>query len=164
MGNQAVQLSGSIPLFTWMGREIANTQDPDLPPHRAEELVRKHRQDYPFACLRRGPTGQYNCHGMTFANRRTWIGDPQDVQKFLEDDGYRQIKASDAQEGDIVVHYDVGEISHTGLVISVVQEDRIIGGQAVKVLSKWAQGGEYLHAVTDRPYAEQKLTYWTDRE
>lgn len=101
---------------------------------------------------------------MTFANRRTWIPDPQDVQKFLEDDGYRQIKASEAQEGDIVVYHEGREISHTGVVIAVIREERIIGGQAVTILSKWAQGGEYLHGVAHGPYAEQALTYWTDRE
>lgn len=156
-------LPGTIPVCTRLGREIPNAQDPDQPPPVAARLIEKHRRSYPMAVMRRSPAGQYNCHGMTFANRRTGIYDPADVEAILSDDGYRQIKAAEAQPGDIVVCYDGRQVSHTGVVMGVDRRNDLIGGQAVWVLSKWGQAGEYLHAIADGPYGEHDKAFWTER-
>ena len=116
-----------------------------------------------MAELRRPPTGQYNCHGLTFANRRTGIYHPASVAEILEDDGYRQIKASEVCLGDVVVYYDGRQIAHTGIVVRIEREEGLIGGQATWIMSKWGQAGEYIHPVNLGPYSEHDLTYWTDR-
>ena len=163
-GDCATELPGSIPLYTRMGREIPNAQHPDSPPFHVERLRGIFRRRFPWALERRPPTGQYNCHGMTFANRRTGIYDPKDVLTILEDDGYRKIRLSEAEIGDVVVYLDGGEISHTGLVIEIGRgfpEGSSL--RAAKVLSKWGQAGEYLHPSREGPYAKLTIEYRTDR-
>lgn len=158
--------SKAISLATRKGREIPNIQDPDLPPHRAEFLTRRLGRDFPEARLRRSPTAQYNCHGLTFANRRTQVGidDPEIVTLILEDDGYHQIPASGVEPGDIVVCYDGSEVTHSGIVFRVDPGDPSGGVFAqIFVLSKWAHGGEYYHLINTGPYREHSPTYWTEK-
>src|SRR5262245_35364311 len=38
-----------------------------------------------------GPCRTFNCHGLTFASRRTWIDKSGEVQKILDDDGYVEV-------------------------------------------------------------------------
>jgi len=169
-----IGLPGYIPLATRTGRAIPNVQDPDMPPWRIEQYLRRFRKLFPRPELRRGPTGRYNCHGMTFASRRTQILAPDSretiteiVMNILGDDGYREIRLQEAMQGDVVVYYDGNEISHTGIIVEIESDDRVIGGRAVKVMSKWGPGGEYLHYVNECPDAGtpgKKATYWTDRD
>lgn len=156
-------LPRSIPLCTRLGREIPNAQDQDPAPHVAARLAEVHRKASPMATMRRPATGQYNCHGMTFANRRTGIYNPKDVEAILQDDGYRRIKAAEAQPGDLVLCHDGKEVSHTAVITRIERSDDLVGGQAVWVLSKWGQAGEYLHTLTDGPYKEQSTAFWTER-
>ena len=161
------QLPGSIPLFTRTGREIPNLQDLDVRREKAELCVRRYRERYQAAEIRRWPTGQYNCHGMTFASRRTgiWADAPRLVRLILEDDGYRRIGPTEVREGDLVVYHEGDTIEHTGVILAVETDDRLIGGQALRVMSKWSWGGEYVHYVKDCPYAGPgwSVTYWSDR-
>ena len=156
-------LPESILLSTRLGREIPNFQDLDQPPGIAARLVEGHRRNHPMATMRRAPTGLYNCHGLTFACRRTGIYNPEDIEKILKDDGYRQIKPMEAQPGDIVVYRDGRETSHTAAVIQVERSNTLVGGQAIWVLSKWGQGAEYIHVVKDDPYKDHDVTFWTER-
>ncbi|MBE3135032.1 MAG: hypothetical protein IMZ55_16315 [Acidobacteria bacterium] len=152
-----------IPLSSRLGREVPNEQSPDLPPARAEHTVAAFGRQYPLAELRRPPTGQYNCHGLTLANRRTSINSVEHVQAILEDDGYRKIRARDVCLGDLAVYYDGREIAHTGLVVKIIRQENLIGGQAVWVLSKWGTAAEYIHPARHAPYQDGELIYWTDR-
>jgi len=159
-----VDLPGSIPLYTRRRREIPNAQDQDLPRLARQRVVDGYRKKYPLVRLRRPPCGQYNCHGLTFANRRTGIHDPDAVSTILADDGFREIRLSDVQCGDLVVYLDGGEISHTGVVLEVkegVPADSML--RAVKIISKWGNAAEYVHMATDGPYSGHVVTYWTDR-
>ena len=159
-----MNLPGSISLCTRTGREIPNAQDPDAAPYEVERWRALHRKSFATASERRPPTGQYNCHGLTFANRRTGIYDPLDVQAILKDDGFRRVRLSEVQPGDIAVYHDGGEIEHTGIVLEVVEgypEGSNL--RAARVLSKWGQAGEYTHMAGDAPYSKQHLTYLTDR-
>ena len=158
-----MKLSESIPLATRTGREIQNHRDPDLSPANVERTVAKHKKKYPFAELRRPPTGQYNCHGLTFANRRTGIHAPRDVEHILEDDGYRKITLSEVGIGDLAVCYNGDEVSHTGVVVEVREGEGILNLRAARLLSKWGSCGEYFHMATEGPYTEEEITYWTDR-
>ncbi len=147
-----------------MGQEIPNMQLPDAPPHIVEQTSAALRRRFPFVDLRRPPTGLYNCHGLTFATRRTAIPDAETIQAILNDDGYRRIPLSDVQAGDIVIYRDGQEISHTGLVLKTVEgypEGTTL--RRTEVLSKWGQAGEYYHAAGEGPYAKHRVEYWTDR-
>ncbi|MBL7140446.1 MAG: hypothetical protein ISS74_06005 [Planctomycetes bacterium] len=156
-------LPGSIPLYTRLRREIANAQDPDPAPHVATRLAEVHHRSFPMAAMRRPASGQYNCHGLTFANRRTGIYNPKDVEAILSDDGYRRISAAEAQPGDIVTCHDGTEVSHTAVITRIERSEALIGGQAVWLLSKWGQAGEYLHTLGEGPYKEHRVVFWTER-
>lgn len=140
-------------------------QDPDLPPHRVKSYLEAYRKRFPRAELRRLPTGRYNCHGLTFASRRTQILDPEVVEIILKDDGYRPIGLRDAMQGDLALYYDGRGIAHTGVIVDVEQDERILGGGTVKVMSKWGSGGEYIHYGRECEYVGQgrEIAYWTDR-
>lgn len=87
-----------------------------------------------------GPCHTYNCHGLTFASRRTRIWDPAEVQKILNEDGYKRVEVyADISAGDIAIYrapvVSGGSIDHSGIV---VQRDRPNGGVPTEpwVLSK----------------------------
>lgn len=113
-----------------------------------------------FREVRRAPTGRYNCHGLTFASRRTRVDNsdlPVDIGSLLLKDRYRQ--TPDPAPGDVVVYRsptDDGSIEHSGVVL------RIELG-AVFVLSKWGDLEEYEHLVTACPYRGPH-EFWTLRE
>ncbi len=160
---QRTALPGSIPLYTRLGREIPNAQDPDPGPNQVERFRTQMRRRYPKAQERRPPTGQYNCHGMTFANRRTGIHRPEYVAKILEDDGYKPIILGQVEPGDLVLYSDGGEIEHTGVVLEVVEGfPEGSGIRAPRIISKWGPTGEYIHLATEGPY-KGHIEYRTDR-
>ena len=105
------------------------------------------------------PTGQYNCHGLVFANRRARVYELKDLQFIREDDGYREIDARDVVAGDLIVYYQGEEIVHTGIVLNPQWVGQIF---VPSVLSKWGDAGEYIHAYNQCPYGTN-VHYWTDR-
>lgn len=155
-----------IPLATRTGREIPNIQDPPIPPFKAEMLIGKFRKEYPEAILRSRPSGQYNCHGLTFASRRTQVGisDPGIVSFILKDDGYRQIAQEKVRAGDVFLCYSGGELTHSGLVVHVDAGDqaRAIFAQ-IFVISKWAHAGEYYHLVNQGYYGGHVKEFWSEK-
>ena len=158
--------SNSIPLATRKGRPIENEQCLDVPPFKSEMLIASMHRRYRFVHMRRPPAGLYNCHGLTFACRRTCVGilNPKSIETILDDDGYRQIGAAFIETGDTLVCYDGSEISHSGIVTHVDRGDLATGVFAVVyVCSKWGQESEYIHMVNQGPYAQHRITYWTDR-
>jgi len=164
--NATEGLPGVIPLYTRLGTEIENHQDRDHTPDQVERSQALHRKKSPFVVERRPPTCQYNCHGLTFANRRTGIYNPPDVDTILKDDGLRRIRLSEeVQVGDVAVYSDGTEVTHTGIVVEVIQgEPEGSTLRAVKLLSKWGGSGEYIHLANEGPYArEGTVKYWTDR-
>ncbi len=62
----------------------------------------------------------YNCHGLTFGNRRTQVDDSyKTISGILLDDGFDQIPESEVRLGDIVVYYDgEGNAAHSGIVLN----------------------------------------------
>src|SRR5260370_1084878 len=45
----------------------------------------------------------YNCHGLTFASRRTTIWRADEVRKILAHDGYQRIDPKEILPGDIIL-------------------------------------------------------------
>ena len=86
----------SIGLQTRKGRNIRNLQKPQILPHRigmTEGFILEAFPEVDRALLqmRRDPTAAYNCHGLTFASRRTGIYELDDLKLILKDDGYKRI-------------------------------------------------------------------------
>ena len=106
----------------------------------------------------------YNCMGMVFANRRTWV-DPEHLPMILEDDGYRLVaNEQELQPGDVVVYRDAdGEVSHVGIVTEVRTNPREASLE-VFVMSQWGESGEYFHRANEvHPALGNPSEYWTDR-
>jgi hypothetical protein len=100
------------------------------------------------------PSRKYNCHGMTFAARRTWIANPNQVQMILIDDNYEEVAEPFVVPGDIIIYSSAGDIEHSGIVIL---RDEL---KALHVLSKWGFYHEVVHKVPDCPYSDcERITY-----
>lgn len=94
----------------------------DRRPERAGDkmLSEDYKRDYPDAKHRpTASTRKYNCHGLTFASRRTWIGKAVEVAKILQDDEYEVIDLRELMPGDIVVYFLNGDAEHSGVVLEV---------------------------------------------
>lgn len=88
----------------------------------------------------------YNCHGMTFASRRTKIVSAIDVRRILDDDNYHVVTGADILPGDIVLYLSVsGDLNHSGVVVECPLESE------PWVFSKWGNAGEFVHKVNDCP-------------
>ncbi|RCK40015.1 hypothetical protein [Thalassospira xiamenensis] len=99
------------------------------------------------------PCTTYNCHGLTFASRRTAISDSKEIAKILHDDGYIVVEPTKVLPGDIVVYYRDGAADHSGIVTE-------IGGMAPKILSKWGYCHEVVHFLNDCPYETKDVKYY----
>lgn len=153
--------SFEFPLATKRGRLIPNIRKPEYSPEKARDFVEFHERSFGFL-QRRSISRTYNCVGMVFANRRVSV-EPEHVQTFLDEDGYRQIVESEARQGDVIVYRNTmsNEIVHVGVLMSPIIDDA-----DWLVLGKWGPGGEYLHRKrqTHPTYLEYvEFEYWTER-
>lgn len=135
----------------------------DIPNEQGEPLVQgeteRHRltaQKYLSSRQLGDPSPYYNCHGLTFASRRTMVTDEVTLQRILMDDGYRPIQANEVSAGDIIVYYLDGYIEHSGIVI-----DNPVGPLRIPTIwSKWGRGSEMIHAANNCPYNYQSVRYY----
>ena len=134
------------------------------PPYAGEYAEQKDRERrHPTAVRRRvGPCNTYNCHGLTFAARRTAIR--VGIDQIILDDDYQEISRANVLPGDLVIYYAttaftglvVNEIEHSGIVIA--KDPGPLG--AIRVLSKWGFGDEWVHFVNDCPYDSSHVKYY----
>ena len=118
-----------------------------------------------FPTLRvRSSASDYNCVGLVFASRRTWV-EPRYVSRFLEEDGYRKVELRDAQPGDVILYRgEAGTVDHVGLVIN--HEPNVANADwDTTVLSQWGRDGEFLHERRDVSplFAASTVEVWTER-
>ena len=103
----------------------------------------------------------YNCMGMVFASRRTYI-DSNDLVWVLRDDDYREIDANEARIGDVVTYHSTESsplIEHIGWVALAQEYDSGLVG--VLVHSKWGRHGEYIHPPRRTPVDfGTTIRYW----
>ncbi|WP_231410078.1 hypothetical protein [Ralstonia solanacearum] len=137
----------SIRLQTAKGTDISNYQEHevDLSEYSKLEL---HKKNYPDARRRNNPISLYNCHGLVFASRRTWV-QGEDLGRVMVDDGYSGVAEKDVLPGDVVIYFEEGVPYHTGLVVSVRSDG---GLQSIEVCSKWGHSAEFVHHVARSPY------------
>ena len=122
-------------------------------------------QDYKarFSGCQHRPTKvslRYNCHGLTFAARRTAIWDSEALQIILDDDGYCKVPWEDVVTGDIAIYVEAGDYSHSG-IISYVDRSGVV--PVMWVLSKWGHAHEVVHKLHECPYAgkpDSEITFW----
>lgn len=99
----------------------------------------------------------YNCHGLTFANRRTSIYYTEEIFKILLEDNYQEISACGTLPGDIIIYIAKnGDVEHSGLVISEPDQQLKIP----LVLSKWGKYKEAIHYATNCPYDKTRIKYY----
>jgi hypothetical protein len=108
-------------------------------------------------CFRVRVSAFYNCHGLTFANRRTCIHDANVVRLIIERDGYRKIDVfrDPIIPGDIVLYVAAdNDIEHSGIVVGVGEK------QPPLIISKWGTGPEVVHSVDRCPYDATRIEYY----
>jgi hypothetical protein len=143
--------STNLKLETRKSRPIANDYEP-LPPDAGTLMqADAYKARFPNATHRLDTIAvEFNCHGLTFGARRTQIRFASEVQKILDDDGYKKIPLSDILPGDIAIwrNIEINDYEHSGIIVDV-------GGTALKaplVLSKWGKCQEVVHNLVDCPY------------
>jgi hypothetical protein len=151
-------VSRELALETRQGNQITNCQTDWFSPldqRWCEDLER----DYPEEDRRSEPTSIYNCHGLTFASRRTAIDNSQEVLKILEDDKYVEVDNRLVKEGDVVLYFNRGnnEIEHSGIVVSSPDDDPFEGPRICSKLGKYR---EVIHSVYKCPYTLSDIRYY----
>ena len=109
-----------------------------------------------------GPCPIYNCHGLTFASRRSTVDEETPAfERILKEDGYEPVPpGGNARVGDIVVYCNERlEFFHSGIVVSIIKAE---GGlkDMPRVWSKWGKGHEALHPLHSCPYPQDAVRYY----
>jgi hypothetical protein len=156
--------ANSVLLGTLRTRHIRNERRPEWKPADLREGVAICKKSFPDL-ITRSVTAIYNCVGMVFATRRTWV-DTSLVYKLLADDGYERLTSiDDAQVGDVAVYKtSTGTVMHVGVFIEKnadVQRARF----SFRILSKWGPWAEFIHRPDEVFPAWGTLSeVWTDRK
>jgi hypothetical protein len=156
--------NNAVRLGTRRTRHVKNEMRLEAPRELLRIDLEKCRSLHPFAEMR-SVTNRYNCVGMVFATRRTWV-EPEYVPLFLNDDDYRRLPSlQEAEIGDIVVYKtESGEIAHVGIV-AIRDQNVATGTTTFKILSKWGPWAEFVHDPDDvLPNFGQLAEVWTDRK
>lgn len=151
-----VLIRSEIEVSTRRNRKISNELNRE-PTFDGDRLaIAAYVKDIPQAIHRSevGPCRTFNCHGLTFASRRTWIERSTEVQKILDDDEYVVVEKSKVKAGDVAIFRSGLEILHSGIVVEVTS----IKGP--RILSKWARLHEVIHYPYEGPYNDLQVTYY----
>jgi hypothetical protein len=167
MGNVVGQRKGSglvhdgpIDLHTRLRRHISNSLSWIAADDGAKLQVKHLREKYPAAEHRGfvGPCQTYNCHGLTFASRRTVIHSSPEIESILTDDGYVRVNWTEVKAGDIAIYRTSAalgaEIHHSGIVVSRPKVPEGTIKSSPKILSKWGFSHEVIHDETYCEYVE----------
>jgi hypothetical protein len=147
----------SIVVETRRGTRIPNYQSHEF---SAFEMNQFHdiERDYPQVEFRTPlPNPIYNCHGLTFASRRTGIYDSGALDTILREDGYTEVDRNSVLPGDIILYFgDGGDIEHSGVIISEPDQQLHVP----KVVSKWGRYKEAVHWANNCPYDFGRVRYY----
>jgi len=163
IGTGETRVGDSIPLATRNGWSIPNETRMERISISLKAGEQFWRDEHPDARLR-SSTATYNCYGMVFASRRTWV-DVEYIGKILKYDSYKRIDETEIELGDIVVYRDEerDEITHVGIIA-----DKMLiykeGKWDLWIMSKWGEAGEYIHRIDDVPDTYGNLyEFWSER-
>lgn len=154
------QSKKSIALQTSKGNDIDNYQIEEL--SRSELTIgeKLNTETYPLLRFKGQPTPVYNCHGFTFASRRTNIDKSSEIWKILEDDNYIKVSQEHLMVGDVILYVSndgKGDIQHTGMVVQI---DRTMQPIGIFILSKWGKYKEVVHPVFQCFYLDCSIEFW----
>ena len=156
--------ANAVLLGTRSSRHIPNQKRPEWHPDDLREALQMCLRDFPMIEAR-SVTAIYNCVGMVFATRRTWV-EPNLVPTLLSDDGYRPLnRLEDGQVGDVAIYRTAdNDIEHIGL-IAERREDLEAATVSHRIMSKWGPWAEFLHEP-DHVYSSygELREIWTDRK
>lgn len=156
-------LRGSLAMQTRESKDIENFFDKRPATAGEQAHVDGLINDYPNAQPRtKVPSFHYNCHGLTFASRRSEIVPSDVVQKILTEDRYEKVDLPNVLPGDTAIYVGAdGEIAHSAIVLSL----RRIGDKVVDtfVVSKWGGAHETIHASKYCPWSDSLVEYYRIR-
>lgn len=137
----------AIRLETSKNTGIKNFQDKEIGTFE-RNWSRNLPKKFPKIVPRTEPTPLYNCHGLTFASRRTKIISWNELKKILADDCYEELKLSAVKPGDIVLYFsETGDATHSGVIVEYDPPNTVVP----LVCSKWGNAGEFIHSLRDCP-------------
>ena len=107
-----------IVVQTRKGRDIDNQQFKEISHFELNQLrdYAGYRKDCTF---RNDVSPIYNCHGMTFASRRTGIFELDSLKLIISDDGYEEVAQENTLPGDVAIYEEDGDIQHSGIVVEI---------------------------------------------
>lgn len=146
----------SIVVQTRKGADVENMRVHSIPRYELH-MADVYRERHHLAEERSGPTGMYNCHGLTFASRRTQISKPVEVWKILREDDYAEVDRADVLPGDVVIYFRKSDLQHSGIVVELRQVGSL---PTPRIVSKWGNGQETIHSLYDCPYPEATVRYY----
>lgn len=143
---------------TSKGNEILNSGDfVDWGNQLVKQQLNELRKKYLGLYIRNESSEVYNCHGLTFACRRTNIFEPNEIHKILKDDEYQELTLNTVQPGDTVLYFgEKGDIEHSAIVIECPNK----GFNIPIVISKWGSAFEVIHSVYNCPYDKSNIKYY----
>lgn len=149
-----------LEMMTRKRSHIENVQCHDRIGNFEKKAVEDIDREYEGRARKRtGATALYNCHGLTFASRRTRILSDETLKQILKEDGYAEVEPKSVIAGDIVLYFnESGGIDHSGMVVCNPMTD-LISSQPM-VLSKWGSGPEYVHPALVCPYPISDIKYY----
>lgn len=150
----------SIVLETSKGTKIDNYQIFEISQFEKNQFARYSKNNYPLAVFRNSPSPVYNCHGMSFASRRTNIDRSNDIRKILEDDQYHKIEKKYTIPGDLVLYISLedGDIVHSATIVSA--EHAVNNISRLVVVSKWGKFREVMHDLNNCPYKDFEKEFY----
>jgi hypothetical protein len=138
------------PLRNWQAWELTRLEAKDC-----EDLERRFATSFQS---RGDPTPAYNCHGLTFASRRTRIWDAATLGQILVEDRYAQVSATDVLPGDAIVYFGPkNDPEHSGVVVAKPTPESF--GYPL-VCSKWGNFREVLHYAHVCEYSLSDIRYF----
>ncbi len=154
-----------ILLATRQGNKIRNLQRYEASPVQLRAWTKLIKDQCCRAQLR-SSVSIYNCVGMVFASRRTWI-DIDLIKWILIEDGYHPFsELGNSKSGDLVLYRDTltKEYVHVGMIIG---EKLLLEGSSqseIWVISQFGKHGEWIHPLEHvLPNYKGGLELWTDR-
>lgn len=150
----------SIDLVTSKGRKISNYQVFELSFFERNQFKDFTKEKFPFVKFRSSPSPEYNCHGMSFASKRTNVDRSSDLRLILEDDGYVSIQIKDTLPGDVVLYVSPvdGDIMHSGTLVECKHPPHDLS--SILVISKWGKYREAIHYLHDTGYKDYQTEFY----
>lgn len=151
----------SLALATTQGSAIENFQSQEVSQFERSQFAGLDRQYTAHTERRSEPSAVYNCHGLSFASRRTGIFDSSALYTILEEDRYVVIPRERVLPGDLILYFDdTGDIEHSGIVITTPTAEPL---GIPRVMSKWGKYCELIHWGNNCPYNFAYAKYYRIR-